>query len=204
VPVNRDALSEWSQLHDGYDVNRSRLVQAWVIAMDVVATPLARRRVPPNALTVAGVVSAGAALLTSPQVASALVVTAATCDGLDGAVARRSGCAGRPNGAFVDHAADRVTDVLFAAALWRAGASAWAATTAGIATIAYESARSLVRRRQAHLPLVAVGERPMRVAVVAAGTAVAPSAGAITVAALSVVSCVQLAVAICSPQAGGD
>ena len=198
MAANRDALSEWSQLHDGYDVDRSRLVRTWLGAMDAIAVPLARWRVPPTALTVTGVVSAGASLVAPPRVASLLVLTAATCDGLDGAVARRSGCAGRPRGALVDHAADRVTDVLFAAALRHAGAPAWAAATAGIAAVTYESARSITRRRGPRLPLVAVGERPMRVAAVVTGIAAAPGAGAITVTVLSVVSCVQLAVATCS------
>jgi len=30
VVVERDALSEWSQRHDGYDVQQSRLVRAWL------------------------------------------------------------------------------------------------------------------------------------------------------------------------------
>jgi CDP-diacylglycerol--glycerol-3-phosphate 3-phosphatidyltransferase len=198
VAANRDARSEWSQLHDGYDVDRSRLVRAWLGAMDAIAAPLARSGVPPTALTVTGVLSASAALVTAPRVASLLVLTSATCDGLDGAVARRTGSAGRPRAALVDHAADRVTDVLFAAALRHAGAPAWAAATAGIAAITYESARSITRRRRPRVPFIAAGERPMRVAAVVAGIAVAPGGGAIAVTVMSVVSCVQLAVATCS------
>ena len=159
--------------------------------MHGLAAPLVRWRVPPNVLTLAGVASAFGAVVTRPPSSAALVLWTAVCDGLDGAVALQRGRPSR-HGAFIDHAADRATDVLFAAALWQAGANVWPAVADGATVIGYEASRSAARRRGVAPALVTVGERPIRVAVTAIGIVVAPTAAAVVVTALNLASLVQL------------
>ena len=194
MPANRDALRRWSQLHDGYDVDRSRLVRGWLQMVQSMAAPLVRWRVPPNAVTLAGVAAAAGAVVTARPVSAVLVAATALCDGLDGAVAIQRGRSSR-HGTAIDHGADRVTDVLFAAALWHAGAGPWVALAAAAMTIGYEGARSLERRRGRAHASVTVGERPIRVAVTIIGIAVAPTLGAAAIAVLCAAALIQLSVA---------
>lgn len=199
MSVDGDALREWSQRHDGYDVERSRLVRGWLTAMRTAAVPLARRRVPPDVLTAAGVAAACAALVVPRRAAGACVLATGFFDGLDGAVAVAGGRAGA-RGQRVDHTADRITDVLFAVALRRAGAPARLSAAVAALTVGYELARSRLRHSALRdVALVTMGERPIRVAVVAAGLAVAPTIGATTLLVLVTGGCVQVAVATVAP-----
>jgi len=159
--------------------------------MHRLAVPLARGRVPPNALTLAGVAAAVAAVVTGRLVSAVLVLVTSVCDGLDGAVAIQRGRSSR-RGTLIDHSADRLTDVLFATALWHAGADVWVALADAALVLGYESARSLVRRRGSMPARVTVGERPIRVAVTIIGIAVAPTAGAAAVGLLCVAALVQM------------
>ena len=188
---DRDALRQWSQLHDGYDVDGSRLVRGWLLVMHRLAVPLARWRVPPNVLTFAGVATAAAAVVTGRLASVMLVLVTSVCDGLDGAVAIQRGRSSR-HGTLIDHAADRLTDVLFAAVLWHAGADVWAVVADAALVLSYESARSLIRRRGVEHARVTVGERPIRVAVTVIGIAVAPTVGAAVVALLCVAALIQV------------
>jgi len=154
--ANRDALRQWSQLHDGYDVDRSRLVRGWLRVVHQLATPLSRLHVPPNLITAAGVVAAAIAVLTVRPVSAALVLLTAVCDGVDGAVAIQRGRSSN-HGALIDHSADRVTDVLFALVLWQAGANGWIAGADIVLVLGYETARSLARRRGMNEARVTVG-----------------------------------------------
>jgi len=152
---------------------------------------LCRCHVPPDAITAAGVGAAAIAVLTTRPVAAALVLLTAVCDGLDGAVAIQRGRISK-HGSLIDHAADRVTDVLFALALWHAGASAWIVAADAAMVLGYEAARAHARRRHATEVLVTVGERPIRVAITVVGVALAPTLGAASVVALCLVSLLQL------------
>ena len=83
----------WSALHGGFDPSTSRATDGWLTLMEAAARPLARRRVTPNALTVAGVFVAAAALPPAaaggrwPLLAGAAVIGSVLADGLDGSVA---------------------------------------------------------------------------------------------------------------------
>src|SRR5262249_1292180 len=115
-PSNRraDLVERWSQLHHG--LVPSPLVRAWLRPMWTLARPLAALRVPPTAVTVAGVGLAGAAVLVAerwPLAALACVLAAAVADGLDGAIAVVAGRASR-FGAVADTVADRIADTAFA------------------------------------------------------------------------------------------
>ena len=156
--------------------------------------------IPPTALTLAGVCAAAAAVRMADSsrpasLAAALVLATAVCDGLDGAVALQRSKFGLPtnrHGALVDHTADRITDVLFLAALERAGASRRAATAAALATVGYEGVRSARRRAGQPAPVVTVGERPFRVMVVCTALMAAPSTGAAIVFAMSTAAAAQV------------
>jgi CDP-diacylglycerol--glycerol-3-phosphate 3-phosphatidyltransferase len=152
----RDNLIEaWSALHRG--LRPSPLVRRWLTLMWTLARPLAAARVPPAAITAAGVLFAVDAPLFAarlPLVALVLVLAAALCDGLDGAVALLQGRATR-SGAVADIVADRIADTAFALVIWQAGAPLWLVLLAAASSIGLEFAR----RR----PLITVAERPTRV-----------------------------------------
>jgi phosphatidylglycerophosphate synthase len=199
---------EWSDVHGG--VRPSPVVRGWLRVIRVLASgPIIR--IPPDALSVAGVlVLAGAWAAVAgpgwPALVVPLVVLAGVLDGLDGAVALRTGRA-RPLGAVVDSVADRVGDLLLGAILVAIGAPpAWVlAAVALVFLLEYLRARA----QAVGMPgvgAVTVAERPTRLIVVAmaAGGAAASPAGlpllgwgwgmtfAVTWTAVGVVGMVQL------------
>jgi CDP-diacylglycerol--glycerol-3-phosphate 3-phosphatidyltransferase len=158
-----DLGAGWSALHHGIDPARVPLLRPWLRLVGSAARPLARVQVPPTVLTVVGPLLAVDALLlaaTQPWVALALVVLAAVCDALDGAVAVLSRRASR-TGAVADKIADRVADSLFALVMWRCGAPLWLGALAAALSLAHEGFRETVGG-----PLrstITVAERPTRV-----------------------------------------
>lgn len=189
----RDLLDAWSREHGGYDADRSVLVRGWLAAMNRLARPLARRHVAPDLLSGLGVASAVAAVVApGRRLAAGLVMATAVLDGLDGAVARQRGLASA-RGGHVDRLADRVTDVLFATALARAGCPRRLAVGAGAATLAFEAQRDVARwSGRRGIGTVTVAERPIRVATVTLALAFAPAAGGAVVVAQCVVGAAQL------------
>jgi len=150
-----DLIEAWSALHRG--LRPSPLVRRWLTLMWTLARPLAEARVPPAAITAAGVLLAvDAPLLAArlPLVALVLVLAAALCDGFDGAVALLQARTTRA-GAVADTIADRIADTAFALVIWQAGAPLWLALVAAALSVGLE----LARRR----PLITVAERPTRV-----------------------------------------
>jgi phosphatidylglycerophosphate synthase len=146
----------WSALHHGIDPARVPLLAPWLRLMWRLARPL--RAVPPTAITAIGVVLAvDAVLLASslPWVAFVLVLAAALCDGLDGAVAVVAGRATRA-GALADAIADRIADLAFAAVLWRCGAPWGVAVACGAVAVGVD----LVRRLRRVPARITVAERP--------------------------------------------
>ena len=176
----------WSSLHGG--IRPSPVVRGWLrLVRALSAGPVVR--VPPDVLSVAGVlvlVGAGALAVVGPPgraVTAVLVVVAGILDGLDGAVALRTGRA-RPLGAVVDAVCDRLGDLVLAGILLVLGAPvAWAAATAAL-TLLHEYARA--RAQSVGMPgvgAVTVAERPTRlivVALAAAGAAAFPAGVPVT------------------------
>ncbi|OPX07536.1 CDP-alcohol phosphatidyltransferase family protein [Mycobacterium sp. AT1] len=172
---------EWSDLHGG--VQPSPVVRGWLRMIRVLASgPIIR--IPPDALSVAGVVALAAAWGAVagpgwPALVVPLVLLAGVLDGLDGAVALRTGRA-RPLGAVVDSVADRVGDVLLGAVLVAIGAPPGWALAAVSLVFLLEYVRA--RAQAVGMPgvgAVTVAERPTRLIVVAmaAGGAAASPAG---------------------------
>ena len=145
-------------------------------------------RVPPDVLSALGVlalVGAWAAVAGPgwPALTVALVIAAGVLDGLDGAVALRTGRA-RPLGAVVDSVADRLGDLMLGAVLLALGAALGWVLTVLTLVLLLEYVRA--RAQSVGMPgvgAVTVAERPTRLIVVgvaAAGAAVFPSAVPLT------------------------
>jgi CDP-diacylglycerol--glycerol-3-phosphate 3-phosphatidyltransferase len=146
----------WSALHHGIDPAAVPLLSPWLRLMWRLAGPL--RRVPPTVLTGVGVVLALDAVLLArsvPLAAAAAVLAAVVCDGLDGAVAVVAGRASRA-GALADAVADRVSDVAFAAVLWRCGVPGGVAIACAAVALAVDTLRRLRRVPER----ITVAERP--------------------------------------------
>ena len=183
-PVSGDD-ADWSSLHNG--VQPSPVVRGWLSMVRVLASgPVLR--VPPDVLSALGVlalVGAWAAVAGPgwPALTVALVIAAGVLDGLDGAVALRTGRA-RPLGAVVDSVADRLGDLMLGAVLLALGAAIGWVLTALTLVLLLEYVRA--RAQSVGMPgvgAVTVAERPTRLIVVgvaAAGAAVFPSAVPLT------------------------
>ncbi|MGA5466132.1 CDP-alcohol phosphatidyltransferase family protein [Mycobacterium sp. NPDC050041] len=170
----------WSARHDG--VRPSPVVRGWLrMVRALAAGPVLR--IPPDVLSVIGVLALGAALAAvagpgRPALAVPLIAAAGVLDGLDGAVALRTGRA-RPLGAVIDAMADRLGDLLLGGVLLALGAPpAWvAAALALVFLLEYLRARA----QAVGMPgvgTVTVAERPTRLIVVglaAAGAAAFPA-----------------------------
>jgi phosphatidylglycerophosphate synthase len=170
--VRRDEeiyLAGWSRTHDGVEVSPSSLAGRWLLLMAHVARPLARRGVPPAAITAAAVLCAAVTCLLVgdrwllPAVA---VAASGVFDGLDGAVAllsgRDSAC-----GYLLDSVADRVGDGLLLLAMWLAGGHPAAVLTAAAAVVLLEYTRARSAAAGLGLTVVTVGERATRLIVIA-------------------------------------
>lgn len=183
-PVSGDD-ADWSSLHNG--VQPSPVVRGWLSMVRVLASgPVLR--IPPDVLSALGVlalVGAWAAVAGPgwPALTVALVIAAGVLDGLDGAVALRTGRA-RPLGAVVDSVADRLGDLMLGAVLLALGAALGWVLTVLTLVLLLEYVRA--RAQSVGMPgvgAVTVAERPTRLIVVgvaAAGAAVFPSAVPLT------------------------
>jgi archaetidylinositol phosphate synthase len=160
----------WSTLHG--DLSPSTPVRLWLRGVQRVARLRPVTRVPPDVLSVAGVLVAGAATVVAaaggrwPLAAGALVLLTGVLDGLDGAVALQTGRA-RPLGAVVDAVADRVGDLLLVVTLAVLGAPPVPCVAAAALTLLHEYLRA--RANAAGMPgvgAVTVAERPTRLVIV--------------------------------------
>lgn len=164
----------WAALHSGIDPARVPLLLPWLRFVWLLARPV--RAVPPIAFTVLGVVLAADAVLLArswPAAAAVAVVLAVLCDALDGAVAVLAERA-TLMGARADAIGDRLSDVAFAAVLWRCGVPWPVALGCALVAVAVDVVRRLrhVRTR------ITVAERPTWTvcAVLACGSAAVTSA----------------------------
>lgn len=168
--MDRDTyLARWSANHGGFDPQASRWVLGWLKAVYVVASPLARWRVPADLLTASGL-GVGAAVLASAAVggrwtllAALLVLLCGLLDGLDGAVASLLATSSAW-GQVLDSFVDRCTDLLLLAALWALGAPPQLCIAAGALTLLQESARATAAAAGLRgVGVLTVWERPSRI-----------------------------------------
>ncbi|MGZ3144317.1 CDP-alcohol phosphatidyltransferase family protein [Lentzea chajnantorensis] len=184
--AERNPVAEWSRVH-GEDVSGSRLVVGWLRFVHALARPF--DRVHPDVLSAAGVVVALGAVGAAAAggwwalLALLLVVGTGVLDGLDGAVALRTGRV-RPLGAVVDAVADRLADVCLVLVLLVLGAQAWWCAGIAMSLLLHEYARAKAQAvGMTSAGAITVAERPTRVVVVAvacAGTALSPGGTPVT------------------------
>lgn len=171
VLAREEYLARWSQLHG--DVAPTGLVGGWLRIGHAVARPLAAGGVPPDVVTLCGLVLAGLALPVAaaggrwPLLAVLIVVFAALTDSLDGAVAVLTGRVSR-FGTVLDATCDRLADAAFVGALWLAGAPAGWCLAGGMIAWLHEQVRASARAAgMTEVGVVTVSERPTRVIVTA-------------------------------------
>jgi phosphatidylglycerophosphate synthase len=172
-------LDAWSAAHGGYDPRRAFWPRAWLRLAYVLAVPLARRRVSPDALTLLGLVVAGAVPAVAapgggwPLLAVPVVVASAVVDSLDGAVALLTGRTSR-FGYVLDSVCDRLAEALYVVALALLGAPVvLCAVALALAWLPeYVRARA-VGAGMTEIGLVTVWERATRVVVTAFGVGLA-------------------------------
>jgi phosphatidylglycerophosphate synthase len=163
-------LQQWSTLHGG--ARPTGVVGGWLRIVHVAASPLARLRVPPDAVTLLGLlIACSAPLLASlgrwGVLAGALVIAlSGLFDSLDGAVAVMTGRTSRW-GAVLDAVADRISDAAFVTTLWVVGAPA----SVCVAAVGLCWLQEYARARAGGAGMTEVGvltlnERPTRVVVV--------------------------------------
>ena len=169
--MDRDTyLQQWSTLHGG--ARPTGIVGGWLRIVHAVASPLARLRVPPDAVTILGLlIACSAPLLASlgrwgVLVAALVIALSGLVDSLDGAVAVMTGRVSRW-GAVLDAVADRISDAAFVATLWVGGAPGGVC----VAAVAVGWLQEYARARAGGAGMTEVGvltlnERPTRVVVV--------------------------------------
>jgi phosphatidylglycerophosphate synthase len=165
-------LANWSALHGDYQPRRGGLVWRYLSLMYAVASPLARLRISPDAVTLGALVMSGAAPLLVLQepgpvrlvVAGAIIGITGLLDGVDGAVAvlqHRTSLWG----SVLDSLADRCTELLYLLTLYLLGAPWQALLVAAVVTFLQEYLRAragLVGLTD--ITTVTLSERPMRIA----------------------------------------
>jgi phosphatidylglycerophosphate synthase len=149
-------------------------VGGWLSVVHVLARPFVRLRVPPDLLTLLGLLvavsAAGAAAAGGLWVYVAVIVVVASgvLDNLDGAVAVLSERV-TPWGQVLDSAVDRCCDGLYLVALWAVGAPGVVCVGAGAAMGLAEYVRARAGAAgMSEVGVVTVFERPTRVIVTAA------------------------------------
>lgn len=171
-------VREWAELHATEPPGG--FVGGWLRASAAVARPLARAGVSPNAVTVAALVVALAALPAvlvdgwlGPALGCAAVTVSGLLDALDGAVAVQAGRTTKV-GYLLDSALDRIADAAFPVALAVVADAPPALPVAAVAAcwyLEYVRARMNLalapedRGRQVITP----GERPTRIVLTAVG-----------------------------------
>ena len=170
-------LRDWAALH--LTEPPTGVVGVWLRGTAAVARPLARAGISPNAVTVAALVMALAAVplaaidgWAGPAAACAAVILSGLLDALDGAVAVQAGRTTRV-GFLLDSALDRLADAALPASLAIvAGEGEWVAVAAVAACwwLEYVRARGSlagVTGKQVITP----GERPTRIILTVVGLA---------------------------------
>jgi phosphatidylglycerophosphate synthase len=154
----------WSKLHG--DAQISGIVKGWLTISYYLVKPLAKLRVTPNMLSIAGLLF-GIALYLNAQSAWAtgLLVASLLCDGIDGSLAIISNKASKW-GAALDSILDRTTEVFWVLAFISIGGDEYLVICAAVLAFAQE----YLRARAGGLGLTEVGvvtiaERPVRASI---------------------------------------
>jgi phosphatidylglycerophosphate synthase len=151
----------WSNLHGNAKI--SGIVKGWLAISYLLVKPLAKLRVTPNILTLAGLIFGGLLYLNAlTNWAILLLVLSLACDGIDGSLAIITSKASKWGG-ILDSVADRLTEVFWALAFIKLGADQNIVITA----LVLAAIQEYLRARAGGLGLTEVGvvtiaERPVR------------------------------------------
>jgi CDP-diacylglycerol--glycerol-3-phosphate 3-phosphatidyltransferase len=169
VPDLAGYLARWAPLHGGYEPAPTSVVGRWLTLAYLLARPLGRRGVSPDALTAWGVLASVAVAVIAapggrwPLAAAAIVVAAGLLDNLDGAVAILSGRTTRW-GYVLDSLADRLSDTAYLVPLWFLGAPGPVCVAGGALMGLQEYTRARAGNAgMGEIGVVTVWERPTRV-----------------------------------------
>ena len=179
-------LRDWAALH--LTEPPAGFVGGWLRGAAAVARPLVRAGISPNAVTVAALVMAVAAVplaavdgWVGPAAACGAVTLSGLLDSLDGAVAVQAGRTTKV-GFLLDSALDRLADAALPASLAvAAGTGAWVAVGAVAACWWLEYVRARAALAAAGHPfkqVITPGERPTRIILTAVGLGLPPLARA--------------------------
>ena len=158
-------FATWSKLHG--DAKIEGIVKAWLQISFAVVKPLAKIRVTPNFLTLAGLVSAIALWqFADSWIAAIFLVLSLFFDGIDGSLAIVSRATSK-FGAFTDSLVDRLSEIFWALALYKLGAPAALVFFALLATYIQEYLRARAGGLgYEEVGIVTICERPVRASLI--------------------------------------
>ena len=158
-------FATWSKLHG--DAKIEGIVKAWLQISFVVVKPLAKLKVTPNFLTLAGLVTAIALWQFANSWAAAIfLVLSLFFDGIDGSLAIVSRATSK-FGAFTDSFVDRLSEIFWALALYKLGAPAALVFFALLATYIQEYLRARAGGLgYEEVGIVTICERPIRASLI--------------------------------------
>ena len=157
-------FAAWSKLHG--DAQISGIVKGWLTISYYLVKPLAKLRVTPNMLSVAGLFFGVALYLNAQSVwAIGLLVASLLCDGIDGSLAIISNKTSKW-GAALDSILDRTTELFWVLTFISIGGDEYLVICAAVLAFAQE----YLRARAGGLGLTEVGvvtiaERPVRASI---------------------------------------
>lgn len=162
----------WSREHHGIDPAGVPFLRGWLRVVDVAAAPLVALRVPPDAVTAAGLAASllvpGLAARGWRAAAVGAVGVSVLLDGLDGAVAVRTGRVSG-YGRALDSACDRIAELAWGRTLVAtAGMGRGQIAVIGGLTLGMEGWRARTGRHG----VITVWERPSRTILTVVGLAV--------------------------------
>jgi phosphatidylglycerophosphate synthase len=158
-------FATWSKLHG--DAKIEGIVKAWLQISFAVVKPLAKLKVTPNFLTLAGLVSAVALWkFADSWIAAIFLVLSLFFDGIDGSLAIVSKVTSK-FGAFTDSFVDRLSEIFWALALYKLGAPAALVFFALLATYIQEYLRARAGGLgYEEVGIVTICERPVRASLI--------------------------------------
>ncbi len=173
LPDREGYLARWSTLHGDFDPRASRLISGYLGMTYVLARPFALARVPPDVLTLGGLLISALLVLVAAQegrwllLAAVITAVSGVADNIDGAVAVLTDRATR-FGYVLDSVVDRVSDALYLVALWVVGAPAALCVVGGVLMLLQEYLRARAGNAgMGEIGVVTIWERPTRVTVTA-------------------------------------
>lgn len=162
--IKANFFQAWSKLHG--DAQISGIVKGWLTISYYLVRPLAKLRITPNMLSIAGLIF-GVALYLNAQNpwAIGLLVASLLCDGIDGSLAIITNKASKW-GAALDSILDRTTEVFWVLTFISIGGNEYIVICAAVLAFAQE----YLRARAGGLGLTEVGvvtiaERPVRASI---------------------------------------